>query len=26
MKMGVGIAKPQELVIHTTYVLADFTA
>lgn len=25
MKMGVGIAKPQELVIHTTYVLADFT-
>ena len=26
MKMGVGIAKPQEFVIHTTYVLADFTA
>jgi len=26
MKMGVGIAKPSEFVIHTTYVLADFTA
>ena len=26
MKMGVGIAKPQEFVIHTTYVLADFSA
>lgn len=26
MKMGVGIAKPQEFVIHTTFVLADFSA
>ena len=26
MKMGVGIAKPQEFVIYTTMVLADFSA
>lgn len=26
MKMGVGIAKPSEFVIHTTFVLADFSA
>jgi hypothetical protein len=25
MKMGVGIAKPSEFVIHTTYVLSDFS-
>lgn len=26
MKMGVGIAKPQEFVIHTTLTLSDFSA
>jgi len=26
LKMGVGIAKPNEFVIHTTYVLSDFDA
>jgi hypothetical protein len=26
LKMGVGIAKPSEFVIHTTFVLSDFNA